>query len=337
MAGAPPHFAGTAEEAFHALDVGAEALEVLGGRLHAEHVRRLAGLLATNQTLKELSFFEMDFSPENMAPLAKALQQNTALTALKFNGGWSPLRPGAAKLLARALKANSSLQHLGLIRQQIDAEAAAVLADAIAANTTIVDLRLDASGLDDAGVAEFAGALRVNQSLTLLDLKNTSIGDAGAQHLADALQTNSALLSLNLTSTRVGSPAAQRFADALRTNVTLTELKLPRRLVSEHVATIDSLLAKNRNPPLLLSARLLQQLDRQGEAPELLELQLLKLSGEEALRLSLPATCPVRDAVAEVEAQLDVEQRAQLVLPDGRLANKLDPAANLAAVFCTGA
>ncbi|WP_341789287.1 hypothetical protein [Rickettsia endosymbiont of Polydrusus tereticollis] len=89
------------------------------------------------------------------------------------------------KQKAESLRNDATSLDLG--HNQIEAEGAKVLADALKTNSSIASLDIGWNQIGDEGIRVFADALKINNSITLLDIGYSKIGDEGARLLADAL------------------------------------------------------------------------------------------------------------------------------------------------------
>lgn len=145
--------------------------------------------------------------------IAKIMQVNPSLNYLNLQkadlihpegeGACSGALMQSARMLADALRVNTSLTALNLSSNYIGFEAALTL--------------VDADALFD--------ALRTNTSLIKLNLFSNSIGPKGGVALADALRINASLMSLDLQDNELDPEGGVVLADALRINASLTEVR----------------------------------------------------------------------------------------------------------------
>ncbi|KJE96479.1 hypothetical protein CAOG_06801 [Capsaspora owczarzaki ATCC 30864] len=162
----------------------------------------------------------------------------------------------AAKVIAEALKVNTTLTVLGLDGNQIGNVGARAIAEALKVNMGVTLLGLQQNQIGDAGAQAIAEALKVNTTLTQFYLGRNEIGDVGAQAIAEALKVNKTLTRLDFTKNYIGSVAAQALDEARRVNGTLTSLHidnqinplalslLPRLATAEDLQTVFHLLIR---------------------------------------------------------------------------------------------
>lgn len=131
--------------------------------------------------------------------------------------------------LALALKENTHVEGLRLMRCAISFRGAKFLKDLLLVNSTITSIELYENSLEDDGALFLAQALERNSSLRHLGAGLCGIGPDGAKHLAHALQKNSSLKSLSLEFNEFGeneTESAKNFAEALKVNKVLEALDL---------------------------------------------------------------------------------------------------------------
>ena len=144
------------------------------------------------------------------------------------------------RLLAKALRNNSTMDSLSLTCSAINDDGATALANVLKCNSTLKSINLAYNRISAIGATELAKALTNNSTLKSLSLANNSIGDDGATELANALTNNSTMESLNLQQNSVGDIGAAAFAHALECNSTLKSLNLDSNLIYDlSILTLD--------------------------------------------------------------------------------------------------
>ncbi|KAF9201931.1 hypothetical protein BGZ59_002435, partial [Podila verticillata] len=138
-------------------------------------------------------------------------------------------------ILAKTLRANSTLTILNLQSNSIGANGAQALAEALKTNSTLTTLNLDNNLIGDNGAQALAEVLKTNSTLTTLNLDNNRIGDNGAQALAEALKTNSTLTTLNLQENKIWYKGLLAFSEAFKSNTNLSTLDLRNNLIENKV------------------------------------------------------------------------------------------------------
>ncbi|CAF4094290.1 unnamed protein product [Rotaria magnacalcarata] len=128
-----------------------------------------------------------------------------------------------------------------------------IIADALKENTTLKTLHLSQNLIADQGAQHLANALTQNkvlfsficcpkslfynayytQTLTTLNLYWNDIGDLGAESFVHTLQTNNNLHTLLLSRNRIGNDSAKQFIDVLKQNTTLTALSLHENRIDQ--------------------------------------------------------------------------------------------------------
>eukprot|EP00048_Salpingoeca_helianthica_P009525 m.136480 g.136480 ORF g.136480 m.136480 type:complete len:263 (-) comp14889_c0_seq9:51-839(-) len=169
---------------------------LIGTGIGAAGAVALAGALRVNTALLELELGANNFLDEGVAALAESLKVNCTLNMLSIS---CRTTTKSIRVLADALKTNTSLTLLGLIRCDIEAAAAVLLADALKINTTLTTIVLSQNEFGDEGTVALADMLAGNTSLTFLDLCLCGLGSTGARALVDALKLNVTLFSLSVT------------------------------------------------------------------------------------------------------------------------------------------
>lgn len=156
--------------------------------------------------------------------LGGALKDNTALKKLHLLK--NRIGDTGAAAIGAALKVNNALTVLDLMSNNIGIVGATTIADALMENDVLQELRLFGNSIGDAGAVAFAEVLKVNSALTQLHLEWNNIGDAGAAAIAGTLTDNAVLTHLDLSWNTIGEKGATALAEALKFNSALTELRM---------------------------------------------------------------------------------------------------------------
>jgi hypothetical protein len=90
--------------------------------------------------------------------------------------------------MPRLIMANETPKHVDLSSVSLGAEGARMLAEALRRNTSIVSLDLSSNNLDAEGASVLAEALRSNTSIVSIDVSSNNVGSEGASALAVALK-----------------------------------------------------------------------------------------------------------------------------------------------------
>ena len=102
------------------------------------------------------------------------------------------LKDNDAKIIALALRGNTSLIRLILIKNEIGDDGAIALANSLEGNSSLEKLFLSSNNIGDDGAIALANAFEGNTSLEILSISHNQFGDNGAQALNNvhAIQRN---------------------------------------------------------------------------------------------------------------------------------------------------
>ncbi|KAG0041713.1 hypothetical protein BGZ83_001406, partial [Gryganskiella cystojenkinii] len=166
---------------------------------------------------------------------------HTCKLTLDINPAVGPIDEKVVRVLAEALKFNTTLTSLDLHSNSIGGSGTQALGEALKTNTTLTSLNLWNNSIGDSGAQALGEALKTNTSLATLILQWNSIGGSGGQALGESLKTNTTLTSLNLWDNWIGDDGAQALGEALTTNTTLTSLNLGNNSIKEAQALGEAL------------------------------------------------------------------------------------------------
>ena len=219
------------------------------------------GLGARTCNIESLLFKGLRFAEASMAKIARGLRQNTQLQELSFKGaftnvemdrGHSSLDIGAATVLAKGLKCNTSLEILEFDETNLSDMEISCLLSAMQGNRnlTALSLRGNACGgntLESLGFVLSQGQDEGSCSITKLDLsaQRSEIQDEddGVEEGRDwldwsplflALQTDPLLAKLNLSENHLDRNDMSDLASALCASTNLRELDLSNCCISDH-------------------------------------------------------------------------------------------------------
>lgn len=297
-----------------------ESLILSAPSLGAACSRQVVEALQSNGTLTSLKVRQPP-RLEALAQLLPSVAEHPALTTFALEDMTEVDGQAAAKLLAGLLVRSHSLTDLAITNNDFGLRGIDWLARVLESNDTVQSLRLINCGIGDPEALLLARALCRNRGLTHLCLEMNRICDDGVQAFMEALKVNGTLRSLNLCGNWISAEGARCCIEALEVNHSLTALDLPMLLVASPIlATVKSYLAKNMEPPLVLTLRVRHLHEQQ------LELSFAKLSGNLATdrgeQVVVPATneLPIMVLKRIVKERLDPGTcRVDVVLPTGRL------------------
>lgn len=193
--------------------------------LRSEKVKVFASALEQNyQGLVGLSLQRNQLGNDNAKILASALKRNTTLRSLQL--GVNNLGNEGAKTIADALTENKSLRELNLEYNGIEREGAKVIASLLEKSGSLTSLDVGYNEIDNEGVTAIARALVSNRTLEVLSLRVNSIDSKCAMDIASMLSKNQTLKTLDLGSNPMGDQGAKVIASGLEINRSLLRLEL---------------------------------------------------------------------------------------------------------------
>ena len=122
------------------------------------------------------------------------------------------------------------LKSLNLQGTFLGEEIVKLIADALKTNTTLTELNISGNVISQGNAIKISDALKINTTLTKLDLGGTQLKSI-ATNIVEFLKTNKTLTSLNLSWNAIKDFTG--IMDALNSNKTLTELNLEKNWITE--------------------------------------------------------------------------------------------------------
>ena len=220
-----------------------ESLTISPRELSLSDILDILKLLENNKLVKTLDVsYIYEFNDDDAKILACALKNNTSLTTLNFSGFLSKEISG--KCLADIIGTNKTLTALDISSSDIKSKDFEMIAAALKDNTTLTTLRISNCDLNDENIKYLAAALELNKTLISLDIsENPNIGSDGIECIADALKNNTTLTALNISETRysdVRDKFAQSTSRIIQNNIALTSLNISKNNLNssdaEHTA-----------------------------------------------------------------------------------------------------
>ncbi len=193
----------------------------------------LAKPFKTNSTITHLDLSDNQIESDACWFLI-ALRTNTTLIHLILRS--NKLRGLAIRVLASALKINSSLKHLDLSENQLGGNVSTIcLADAIRFNRSLTYLNLSGNNLRFLETVSLSTGLKANSTLTHLDLSSNKLGFFVMICLLQALENNQTLTHLDLHSNEVkcNAPKRIRILKKLLKDCAIIELDLSENQITE--------------------------------------------------------------------------------------------------------
>ena len=190
----------------------------------AESAMTLAEGLRTNRRIRRLAFLSCEFYDEiTTGQILLALQNHPTLNTLEVQDN-NCLAMSALSALVESSTCpleTLNLYHPAQIMQgaQVPRVEAQSLSLALQHNTSLKHLILASNGLDAAAIASLAEALKVNTTLQKLDLTGNAIDDDGIETLAAVLPEMKGLKELLLSNNDFGGRGARALTEGMKTNV----------------------------------------------------------------------------------------------------------------------
>ncbi|KAL0229393.1 hypothetical protein GEMRC1_014010 [Eukaryota sp. GEM-RC1] len=132
--------------------------------------------------------------------ISRALECGAAVTSARFENAFDK---DSAVALAKALKVNSSIKMLEIVKAEIGDSEVNELAEALKTHSSLMRLFLFENHIGDLGAIALANILKENTVIHELDLSKNNIGDEGAMALAEALDINSRVQILKLGDNKI--------------------------------------------------------------------------------------------------------------------------------------
>jgi Leucine Rich repeat len=208
-------------------------------------VQFIANLLKSKTALQSLSFHKVSiYGTQEAKIIATALKKNTTLLSIRFDGIFR--HQDVAPIFADALGENTSLRAVSLIDSGMGDAGLQALAQQLRTNTSITELVLSKNRFEMTGIEALCAALHDNKTLKTLDLSSVLIREpASVNAINIMLQKNNSLRSLNLAFCRIYAGIAL-LAEGLRANTSLKFIDLSWNVEDEDIEPIASVLRVNR-------------------------------------------------------------------------------------------
>ena len=202
-------------------DIGPEAARPLCDLLRAGRVRRL--VLTSNPICGGSAVGEFGDDHYRGRPGRPPPPQAVAAAAAAAAAPPTDSQNEAARALASAVGACTSLHELQMRAVGLDAAAGVALGEAIGANRSLQILSLWKNGLGGRGGKALVQGLRMNATLTLLDLRSNKLDDEAGLAIASHLATarGSKLSQLLVSDNDLGPESGKAIAKAWADNATL--------------------------------------------------------------------------------------------------------------------
>jgi Ran GTPase-activating protein (RanGAP) involved in mRNA processing and transport len=181
----------------------------------------LARALGTNTTLRKISFNQDEIGDEGMGAIARAVMDNTTLESLSFSH--TQAGDEGVTSLALMLSHNHTLTSLA-ITSGVEEDGAIALAKALEINTTLKHLYLPGNFINANGARALVKALEANTVLQTLSLSMLDRGEATLRFMKGIARMH--LKTLDLEGNILEEEAMQEFANSLTVNTTLRTLDL---------------------------------------------------------------------------------------------------------------
>ena len=184
---------------------------------HEPTTAAVLAAIVRSDAVTSVNFSQNSLGDKSGKLIAEALKTNTTLTQLDLGG--NNLGDKSGKLIAEALKTNTTLTQLELGGNNLGFKSALAMAQALKVNTHLTSIKLEDTTLP-------IRQLRGTEPVAAMDLSNKSLGDVSGVVIAHMLKSNTTLAHLDLSGNCLGDESGKLIAEALKTNTTLTQLDL---------------------------------------------------------------------------------------------------------------
>ncbi|KAJ3193208.1 hypothetical protein HK101_005225 [Irineochytrium annulatum] len=134
-----------------------------------------------------------------------------------------------ARLIADAVKVNTTLTRLNLSKNRFDGKGFKALAEMLSANKTLQALVLQKTAFDDGAIAIFQSVLKKSTTLVEFDISDNIVTDEGLKALSSAVKASKAMARLALSKNRFTGPGVDAFGGALTLNKSLVRVYIGAR------------------------------------------------------------------------------------------------------------
>lgn len=218
--------------------------------------------LKTNATVQEIDLSRCAYDYETLQLLVNALSINRSVKHIEI--GWTdrqrasitakiaaeiialpdcPIRQirlqqshignEGAKLIADALKKNSTLESLDVGLNSITATGTQYLTEAIMTHPALKDFDINTNYFETQGALAIAELLSKNNNIQKLHMYGCAGKAAGVIAIAEALKVNTSLTELNMPAWFFGNEASIKLAEALIINKSVSRMDLRRAAMSD--------------------------------------------------------------------------------------------------------
>ena len=209
----------------------------------------LANVIKTNSGLAKLYLSNNDLR-SSATVILQALKEKSQLKVLYLHG--NNMTGQVAEDLAKVIKNNLYLEHLGLENNSLGPSATVIL-QALKENSQLKVLNLNSNNMTGQVAEDLANVIKTNSGLAKLYLSNNDLRSS-AIVILQALKEKSQLKVLNLNSNNMTGQVAEDLANVIKTNSGLAELYLSNNeLRSSATVILQALKEKSQLKVLNLS------------------------------------------------------------------------------------
>ncbi|CAN1321132.1 Protein NLRC3 [Linum perenne] len=208
-----------------------ESVDMTGFNFGDEGIFYLAGSLAYNKILEEVSFASNGITAEGINAFKGVLETNVHLKTLNLSG--NAIGDEGTKRLCEYMVKNTGIEKLQLNSADVGDEGGQAIADLLKKNSTLRVIELNNNMIDYSGFTSLAGALTENNTVQSLYLNGNYGGTLGVNALAKGIEGNKALQELHLQGNSIGDEGARALISGLSSSkAKLTHLDLGNNSIS---------------------------------------------------------------------------------------------------------
>ncbi|XP_071972909.1 leucine-rich repeat-containing protein 74A isoform X2 [Engystomops pustulosus] len=187
------------------------------------------GVVPTSYFIRHMSQTRMNLKHHGLGPrgahaLAVALKTNTSIIHLNLEDNW--IEAVGLIHLVQVLRENNTIQELDLTNNHLGVKGSDVLSRILMDNLSLSSLTLAHNGFNDLSAKHLAEAMFTNFRVTKLDLSHNEFCEKGGEYLGQMLAANEGLQELNLSWNHIRMKGAIALSAGLRVNGMLKFLDL---------------------------------------------------------------------------------------------------------------
>ena len=184
----------------------------------------LALAIQHSKTLKKLTFYKSDINDGNAKELAKGITKNSGLEALVFHH--NRLTEKGSCSLFKAIGQNKTINTIGFFKNKMGENAMESLREAARDNPKIDSIHLFKNETGHCGSNIMASMMQSRSDYISLSMSYNNLGDTGTFAIAEQLKSQKSLLNFSLSGNGIGINGAHSLVEGLKHCPTIVKLDL---------------------------------------------------------------------------------------------------------------